>query len=235
MDDLKFNESHVEDYLYNNPEAIDLIDDNLQRQFRIDPYGIIDLLSYTHDEFSIIVEITEIKAEPLSVAHLSQLCRYMAGINHLFSQKFPEQRISVIGNLVTLPCRLSDENLFLFRHICDADSNICFFEYSVTLQNGISFRRQYHEWIRKGKFSRKIVKEMASAVKKRYTYIHELLYEFPDNFYQLLAQLNHRQRAKICIDITSQTKNEFPTDAIERYLVRGNPRIKKEPSTDNRF
>lgn len=133
---MKVTEKEIEDYLIETKMGYFDLELNekqnslkILRQFSLDPYGIVDILTFgnynspTADENIIDINIFEIKNEPIHLKQLSQLYRYADGIRgytenfklkenqyinitpHLIVPFFDE----TVNNLIYLVKALSDD------------------------------------------------------------------------------------------------------------------------------
>lgn len=108
------------------------------RQLEIKGYGITDLVIVTESSSSITVRVIELKNETLKEAHLSQLARYMTGLDR-YLEKYSEMaarsgRVLYIRGVLAGPFDLRSSGDF--PYLLNQIHNIDAYSLSLTLEEG---------------------------------------------------------------------------------------------------
>lgn len=112
--------------------------DYIYRQFRLPPYGIIDLLTIKVYSKTIIVNIYELKNKVLTAAAFWQTVRYIKGVKHAISKFNLDNHYTSIRGIM-IGREISTDGEFCF--IPTIESNIDIYTYNYTLE-GLIFDRQ---------------------------------------------------------------------------------------------
>lgn len=180
MEEIKVSEEMVEDYIFNNPESIEFGREDgeyaVYRQFRLKPYGIIDLLFISTDEAIDLYPI-EIKATPLKYEDLGQVCKYMVGLKKLYYSKFPDITCNIKPTLVTRKPNSDSDLVFLLSCL----KNINFYHFDISLENGIQIENVYHDWFQNGKYSKSTIKKLAKHNQRHIKHIFNYFSHFSDH------------------------------------------------------
>lgn len=145
---VKIVEKELEEYIYsqemNGGPYFLPADENFDfvyRQFKLHPYGIIDLLYVDcnfHDD--IRLHIVELKKDKLDTDALLQISRYRQGIKHHISLLFPDPKnrpnVQVTGSLIGTS--LGDGMWYLIDSIPWLDCHT----YKLSLESGVTFEQQ---------------------------------------------------------------------------------------------
>lgn len=151
------SERAIEDYLWESlrKKAYCILTDNYvdysYRQLAIPGYGITDLVHVSIDHGLVTVTVIELKNESLKEAHLSQLARYMTGLNR-YIQRFEriasryDWSVEVNGVLAVTGSVGED-----FPYLLNQLSNIAVVETSLSIESGFKQRHVFsREKSRKG-------------------------------------------------------------------------------------
>lgn len=149
------SERFIEDYITHQLEStglcpIDLIEvDNFVRQHEIKGYGRTDLIKFRKSPGLLEVIIVELKNEPITEMHLSQLARYMVGARRQaarYQRRFPGYEINVRGQLAGP----FDPSIGDFVWLMDVIEGIEVYSLSVCMSDGFRSEEITSGWHKKG-------------------------------------------------------------------------------------
>jgi hypothetical protein len=157
------SEKELEDYMYGyfNKYLTSPIDDlgidAVFRQFNVDPYGVIDLITFSINYPEVCINIYEIKKDKITTSSIAQVTRYKKAIEHLFAYKakllgnkykdfkeFDELPVFINCFVVAPEICLSDDTVFLYNEL----DNITLITVNLDLVNGISFNEIGKNWVK---------------------------------------------------------------------------------------
>lgn len=154
---MKISEKELEDYIFKKYNSIDgLSGDYIIRQFSLKGYGILDLLIIDYEFGCPTYKIVELKEGELDEKSISQISRYIRGLernidkikkqipiendkNNEFSWTFPRVEGILIGK----------EFLGDSCYIADQAEKISTIFYSISLESGLSFDFNTSGWFNK--------------------------------------------------------------------------------------
>lgn len=107
MKNLLNSERELEDIIYDSlvGESLSIFDDStvtfVARQFRLDSYGKPDIVYISESDGKKVFNVVELKKGALDLNAYAQICRYVTGVGHFFSElNLNLEKISIKGILV---------------------------------------------------------------------------------------------------------------------------------------
>lgn len=153
------SESAIEDYVYRQmvdegwcPITDQPFDGHVYRQLEIKGYGITDIVAATYRDGEIIIRVIELKNVDLCEKHVSQLCRYLAGVervasryvNRLKSLRDGGIRVGIQGILAG-PFSPGGDTVYLLDRV----KTVTAYSLSLSMECGFSSQRVGSGWYSK--------------------------------------------------------------------------------------
>lgn len=148
------SEKVLEDYVYTKSreygECVISGDamDQIWRQMNIPGYGITDIVKAWFTPNSIELTVLELKNEPLKEAHVSQLMRYMKGLENMVSNYSERKlRVDVYGQLAGPFDPNKGDFAYMLAHL---SQQVSVYELSLDVETGFYAEQIEADWRSQG-------------------------------------------------------------------------------------